>query len=252
MLKADADSATSEATAHPVESLNDFNPDTYWNKSSEATQYIIFDKNDTTTSVDALVLFIHNYKSNFAFTNPLLVMDDNAGFSSPTTKLGNLSLTDTATPIRIYDFASSGSERYWKIKLPNLAMHIALVLLCKKWTVDQGREFPLMDTDEYYNQVLKAPGGREHVIMHNQNPGGTFTDTFQISGTTSFNAFRNAFDDAKANGLPVIRQPGATNSTADLVRFVSGKFARVEQDHELYRPTIVSRLMPYVDDGETY
>lgn len=250
MLKTDADSATSEATGHLVESLNDFNPDTYWEKSTSATQYIIFDKNYPVTSVDALVLFLKNYSSVSGVVT--LQMDSTSGFSSPTTKVSSQALTDTATPIRIYDFASSGSERYWRLTMPNVVIDVGLVLLCKKWTVSQGREFPLSDTDEYYNQVLKAPGGREHIIMHNQVAGGTFTDTFQISGTTNFNAFKNAFDDAKGSGLPVLRQPGATNSTADLVRFVGGKFTRVEQDHEFYRPTIVSRLMPYVDDGEAY
>lgn len=249
MLKTDIDSVTSTTSGFSKEYLTDNNPDTWWKKSTEAVQYLAFD-NNRNVAVEALVLFIHNYLD--VVPNGFhLVHDDNASFTTPTTSLNNVQISDTATPIRIYDFASS-SERYWRLQLPNADIQVSMVLLCQKWTVSQGREFPIGDIDSFAARKLKAPGGRSHVILQNQNVAGTKTDKFAISGTTSYNALRNAFLDCKGNALPVIRQPGSSNSDAAIGRFALTQFVRTESDYQYYQPSVTIELIPYIASGETY
>lgn len=253
MLKTDIDSVTSTTSGFPKEYLTDNNPDTWWKKSSGsgAQQFLVFDKNDTTTTIDALVLFVHNYKA--VTSNVIgLMHDDNSGFSSATPSLSNQPISDTATPIRVYDFGSSSAERYWRLQLPNADIQLSMVLLCKKFTVSQGREFPITDNDDFATQTLAAPGGRQHVIIENQNVLGSRTDKFKLSGTTNYNALRNAFLDCKKNGLPVIRQPGSTNATAEIGRFSRAKFIRTQSDYQYYQPSVTIELMPYIASGESY
>lgn len=251
MLKTDIDSVTSTASGFPKGYANDQNPDTWWKKSSGSgqNQDLDFDNNQL-TNVDAIILFIHNYldvgsSALYAFH------DDNAGFSSATNVINGLQLQDTATPIRIYDITSS-SERYWRVRFPNADVQVSMVLFCQKFTVSQGREFPIADNDDFATRMLAAPGGRQYVVIDNQNVSGSRTDKFALSGTTSYNALRNAFLDCKKNGLPVLRQPGSTNADAELGRFSRAKFVRTESDYQYYRPTVTIDLMPYIDSGEVY
>lgn len=250
MLKTDIDSVTSATSGFPKEYLTDNNPDTWWKKSGvSANQFLKFDNNQN-VAVEALVLFIHNYL-DVGSSTCILIHDDNASFTHPTTSVAAGQLQDTATPLRIFDFSSS-SERYWRLTFPDADIQVSMVLFCRKFTVSQGREFPITDTDDFATRILAAPGGRQHVILQNQNVAGSRTDKFKLSGTTNYNALRNAFLDCKKNGLPVIRQPGSTNATAEIGRFSRAKFIRTQSDYQYYQPSITIELMPYIASGESY
>jgi len=250
MRRADADSATSEATSRNVEFCNDFNPDTFWEKSTSATQDLKFDLNSTTEGVDTLVLFLRNY-STITSGTVTLVHDDNSSFSSATTVINANTLVNSSTPLRIIDLSSSSSERYWKVTFSNHTIQVGMVLLCQKHTISAGNMFPETETLDYKFKAINGIGGRRYIDAVNSNPIGSIVRSYRMLGNTNYGYAQDAYENARGPQLPVIVWEDTTMANAHLCRF-SGALELKQVSYQYYDMTLRFDKIPYIPDGEEY
>jgi hypothetical protein len=257
MRKAVVVSATSEATGHLKESLNDFNPDTYWKPTTTANQYLAIDLVSAKT-VDAAGFWIHNYNVNYADvggTSKFQINYSDNG-TSWTGAGGAAAIVNTVGHPIYFITISESAHRYWRLVFTDMnaseLIEISMVWLFTKYDLGQGNQNPEMDELHYHNRIFSGPGDRVFTMPINENPVQILPRKFIIPNSTNYTALENAFRASYGNRYPVLLQEGTTLATAKLCHIIGGSLNKNMARYSRWEPEIVFKTLPYIAAGENY
>jgi len=248
MRKAVIDSITSEATGCPKENLIDYNPDTYWKPTGTGTVVWDIDLQEA-KQVDAIILFVNNYLTDFSGGGIYLAVQSSPDDSSYTGQLNVIWDAPLTHPIYIEDISGSPTYRYWRISISSLASIIQLsgCFLSRKYSIAKTHQMPNRDVTRYFNDIKRSASGRTHSALFNSQASKILPRSFLLDNT-DWTALLNAYNACYGSTFPLVVTEDNTNY---FVRF-DGQLNKNEISHQLYAPSIQLIEQPYIPDGETY
>lgn len=234
---------------YPPANCLDGNLDTIWKIGVSVVKTIDIDLSSTKT-VGAVLLFVNNYLT--AVGGCEIWWSDNG--SSWTQVSGNITMTDTATPIRIKTSGLSLTHRYWRFVLSYAnAYSIGGIWCSSYYSVAQGNVLPQGDEDQFFNRVSQLPGGRLAVAGINRNYVENPSRRYLIKAGTPYSNMLSAFQDSRGIRHLLIMNEGASQSDARVVRFADDVLPHSTVGYDgLYEIGIALRGVPYVDNGDTF
>ena len=252
MRKMTVQLVTSEVAGREIEFALDHNLDTYWEATSTAGQTLEFDFGEPVT-ISSLAVFINNYKAAWTTEGIDMYYSDNGTswtFYTGSLVLANV-LGDFGTGLLAPELVQT--RRYWKLVFFQIVIipKVGQIFLCIRHKIDNGNIYPELNDKHYAIKRQMASGGRTLKRQLNRIPIETFGRTWMLSGDTDRDALEAMWDDTRGHGLPLIMQED--NGDARFVEIVAPeKFNANKIQHQLYRPTITFRTLPYIEDGENF
>lgn len=251
MRKAVVHAITSEATGRDAEFALDYNLDTYWEPTSTANQN--FDINlGSDLDVEGFVIFLRNYNAGYGIdTVDLQKSNDGSSWSSLSIPKGLLNVNQFG--VLIGDAGSTHTEQYWRFAFTSLGVkpQVASILLFTKYSIATGSLYPEQNDKNYAIKKQMGPGGRTLKRQLNRIAIETFGRTWLLSGDVDRDKLEAMWDDTRGHALPLVMQ-----EDSDDERFVEiiqpQAFNANKIQHQLYRPTITFRTLPYIEDGENF
>lgn len=242
-------SVTSEVAGRELEFALDHNLDTYWKATSGAVQTLEFDFGEAVT-ISSLAVFINNY--NAAWTTERFDMYWSDNGTSWTFYAGPLILSTALNNFGVALLAPElvATHRYWKLVLYQLVLipNVGQIFFCIRHKVDTASFYPERNLKEYIIKKQMAVGGRRFIVQPNRIAAETLRRTWFLSGDTDRDALQAMWDDTRGHSLPLVMQED--NGDARIVEIVApATFSDNKIQHQLYRPTITFRTLPYIEDG---
>jgi hypothetical protein len=242
----------------------DNNPDKYWQSPASAAADNLDIDLATVKRVDAIVLFINNYKTDHDYAGggwrmSVYADSDDSGYES--TQLTNLSIDNTLTnPIFIADLTSLTTDRdyrYWRVRLDPASagspiIQIGCLWLGRERDLAQGNQWPENDAVSYLNKSQIGGGGYRFVLRQCSHGREIMPRSFLINNSTNYDALRNAYDDSYGDGLPLVLEPDATMADAKAGYIINKSFAKVEGSSNIYRPSFTFQEIAYIPDGDNF
>lgn len=254
MTNVDITSVTSEVAGHEIEFAFDNNLDTFWKATSATNQDIIMDFGvGNTITPDAFALFLRNYNTFFFLANAAIYYSDNGtdwtqfiGFD-----IGMANVQSNGVGFEVAP--STQTHRYWKILMNTIGVipEIAHFALLRKHAVATGNIHPELTDKRFAVKKQSRPGTR--VLKHeiNRIAIDTFSRTWLLTGDDDRDALISMWDNTRGHGLPLFMQEDADD--VQLVEIVAPEhFNENKIQNQLYRPTIMFRTLPYIEDGENF
>lgn len=253
MLGAHVHAVSSEATGYPAENTIDNNLDTFWKATGTGgSQTIDLDLGEV-KMVSACVMFLKNYTTLSNLTIGLYRSSDGSGYTGvmnmPT---GN----DTTTPIRIGDFSSPQSYRYWRFLISSgvsEVVEVAAVWWCVKYTTAVGPRPPVIDGVKANVDVSKLPGGRRGAKAVNNLNQRYLERQYRFTSTTDRNTLRTPIRASQGYRHPIIINEGSAQNEAIICHVDADEFEDARTDFAtVYDGAIRLIEIPYIDDGDVY
>lgn len=252
MRTATAQFVTSEVSGHEIEFALDNNLDTYWEPTSVAGQTVELDFGEDVT-LSALIVFVNNYTASWTTEGIDVAWSDNG--SSWTFFTGSLLFATTLNDFGVGVLAPGfvGTHRYWRLAIFGLVVipKFGQIFLCTEHEIDTGNIYPELNEKDYAIKKQMGPGGRTLKRIINRIPIETFGRTWLLSGDADRDKLEAIWDDTGGHALPLIMQE--EGGDARIVEIVAPqRFNANKIQHQLYRPTITFRTLPYIEDGENF
>lgn len=243
---------TSEVAGRELEFALDHNLDTYWEPTSTTDQTLEFDFGEPVT-ISSLAIFINNYKAAWTTEGFDMYYSDNG--TSWTFYTGSLIL---ATALGDFGAALLAPElvqtrRYWKLVLFQIVIipQVGQIFFCIRHKVDTASMHPERNEKEYIIKKQMGTGGRTLISQLNRIAAETLRRTWLLSGDTDRDALKAMWDDTRGHSLPLVMQEDSGD--ARIVEIVApAAFNDNKIQHQLYRPEITFRTLPYIEDGKLF
>ena len=243
---------TSEATGFPRENMTDYNPDTCWKPTTTGNQDINIDLGSAQL-VSQFFVCIVNYDASYYGTSAAIALkydDNDDGNYTTTTTFASGSFVSLATNIYLPDTSVTPvTKRYWRVSIVNMNViaEFAGLFLVRKRAISEQYELPDHETDQFYNRIVEAGGGRTMAAGINSLSSAIIPRTWMMA-TTGKDALRTAHQDSGGRLRPLILSEGSSNR---LVRFADDKIDPNKISHAIWKPKVTFEQVPYIADGET-
>ena len=235
------------ANHEPKYSL-DNDPDTYWQPSVYTTSALYFDLGDS-ISVDAIVMWLHNYNENYQNDKAWKISysTDDITYIEFSEKTFTEYRTEY-TPIVIDMLSAATSARYWRIEflyfdsLPQtIRPEISCVWFMNDYSLPWKHQRPETNKMLYHNnETITQSGhrftsptdiGRQRVIQRQF----IFTDD-----TNQWTNLNNAYHAARGGNLPIVMRSELNSDDYYALQFDT-PLGENRQEHELWTPMLKLR-----------
>lgn len=254
MRTVDVTFVTNQRIPNRIEYAFDNNLDTFWEALNISNIDIELDFGvGNTISVSAFAVFCRNYNETFFTTVAELYYSDNGTswtfWPSTFIQFSNLQ----SNGIVLIDTPTTRTHRYWKIAISGVINipEVAGFFLLTKHTIASGNLEPDVNDKNYAIKKQRAPGGRTLKRQLNRVAGETFKRTWLLTDDTDRDVLEAIWDDSGGHALPLFMVEDSDD--ARLVEIVEPvAFNDNKMQHQLYRPSITFRTLPYIEDGELF
>lgn len=254
MRTVDVTFVTSQRIPNRIEYAFDNNLDTYWEPLNISNQDIEMDFGvGNTISVSAFALFCRNFNETFSTGEAQLYYSDNGTSWTLWTGVVLEFFDLQRDGIVLIDTPTTRTHRYWKIAITGVINipEVAGFFLLTKHTIASGNLEPDVNDKNYAIKKQRAPGGRTLKRQLNRIPVETFKRTWLLTNDTDRDVLEAIWDDSAGHALPLFMVEDGDD--ARLVEIVApAAFNDNKIQHQLYKPTITLRTLPYIEDGELF
>lgn len=246
------------ATKYKKNNLIDDLLDSLWAPSNTTgTKDMIFKWPAVADDLEAVVLWIQNYSTNFS------TMTLQLAYSANGTDWTNLGSTHYVLhelgPLFIYDLTTEEktealNKQWWKLSLASLPAIPVLgkVMLCHKHDISELREWPLSDTPTYFNNAITSRGGSKMVKTNSQQPTEQLTANIFARNATDIEHLEDFFNDVRGSLVPFIFRPDTSFLTARMCRLDSDRAKWVDIGYQKRKYSFEMLTLDYLPPTETY
>jgi hypothetical protein len=220
--------ASGYATGHEPKYTLDNDPDTYWKPNVYTTSSIYYDLGGA-VSVDALVMWLHNYNENYHNSKSWCVYysSDDATYYPITTKAFSTYRTEY-TPLVVDEFFTPIAARYWKVEFLYFGSspithypEISCVWFMNDYSLPYKHQLPENNSYLYHNNGTTTRS--KHRFSSNAGVGKqrVLQRRFTFTDADSYAVLYNAHKAAHGGNLPIVMQTELESNAYYAVQFDS-------------------------------
>jgi len=240
-------------SGHEPKYTLDNDPDTWWEPNQYATSSLYFDLGQATT-VDAIVMWLHNYNENYTNDKSWRVSYSVDDVSYLLVRTHVFADDHTAySPLVVDKFSEAVNAQYWRIQFvgfdsvpQTIIPEVSCVWIMNDYSLLWKHQRPEVNKALYHNNEVVTRSGHRFTSPAGVGKQRSIQRQFIFTGTVSQWAnLKGAYDAARGSNLPIAMQSEFNSDDYHALQFTK-PLSEGRQEHGFWAPQVALRELGHM------